>query len=143
MGLSWYVSLERPVDGADPLGIPGKALAHAANALNDLAKAIQLRTLSSFISISADQIAEFEAEVGRQAPEEVRETWFQPAEGLMVVKSLVDHILASGISELQRNDRPRMALSGRPRSPQGSCTGECDRAGRGGLERLAGRRDGS
>lgn len=87
MGLAWYVTLNKPLKDPDPAtSISGKALAHNDEPLESLAKSLNVRPLTDFVSVSADDVDDI---LGDDAPDvEIEESWFEPADGLRTVRAL-------------------------------------------------------
>ena len=109
MGVAYFVVTERAVDGFDVVAaIPdGKSVARASDHLETLATAAGVTSLLEFTSVSPEEAASFggwippeDREPGQPYPEFggeeppgpdqfPPEQWFDPAEGLGVIRTLI------------------------------------------------------
>jgi hypothetical protein len=69
-----------------------------------MAGAIGSRPVSSFLSASSDQLEQLVEDTGEPLPTDVREQWFESIDGFHALRSLIDHIAASNISEFSASD---------------------------------------
>ena len=58
MGAAYFIVLEKKIDGLDTT-MDGKSLSRQIEALDEAAEELGVRTLSSFFSMPADELAEF------------------------------------------------------------------------------------
>lgn len=100
MSVAYYIVLEREVAGFDN-GINGKAIAHAGDVLEILAKEASVRPLMEFFSASADELAGVAEDHGIDLKGKgVRlpaEQWFPAEEGLKTVSALTDAVESKGL----------------------------------------------
>jgi hypothetical protein len=89
MSVAWYVVFERKIPGFD-LFISGKALAHASDKLNAIAKANLVRSLTDFFSAPPQQLQTFAGEHGVEIVDASSETWFLAEEAIRTVKRLIE-----------------------------------------------------
>jgi hypothetical protein len=92
VSLAWYIVLEREIPGVETF-INGQALARAGELLDSLAADAEVLPLSSFFSVSAEEMTGFAADHGVDlndlgtAP---AEKWFSPQDGLKTLAALVE-----------------------------------------------------
>jgi hypothetical protein len=97
MGLGWHVVLERelPVPTVDPA--QGRSLIFFQHELDELARRLELESLTGFVSAVPERVAEYLREQGLD-PEKFpvpEEEWFDAAEGLATVRGLAAHLHAT------------------------------------------------
>jgi hypothetical protein len=84
MGAFIYLSLQR---GTPPADTVFDALPNAFDELDPLVREEDVRPLTSFVTASEDQVADF---LGEEAAAELgQEQWFEPKEGLKTVGALL------------------------------------------------------
>jgi hypothetical protein len=93
MSVAYYIVLKDEMDGFDPF-VNGKALAHAnEKALEKLCAELKIKPLTAFISQDPEELADFIAGEGMDAPDDLpAEEWFDAEEGLLVVRTLRRHL---------------------------------------------------
>jgi hypothetical protein len=91
MSVAWYVVLERKIPGFE-IFINGKALGHASELLDSLARDEGVLPLSAFFSASTEELTGFASdhgvdlqELGTAPPEK----WFLPEDGLRTLDALM------------------------------------------------------
>jgi len=91
VSVAWYIVLERKIPGFE-IFIDGKALGHASELLDSLARDAGVLPLSEFFSASAEELAGFAADHGVDLKElgtVPAEKWFLPEEGLTTLGALM------------------------------------------------------
>jgi hypothetical protein len=90
MSVAWYVVLEREIPGFE-IFINGKALGHASELLDSLARDAGVLPLSDFFSASAEGLTSFAADHGVDLNDLGRapEKWFLPEDGLSTLHALM------------------------------------------------------
>ena len=91
MGAALYIVAENKPEEMD-LFVNGKALSKAETRLSSAAKKIGVRELMSFFSQNPEDAADF---LGEDVPSLPPEQWFDPVEGLMIVRALISHFATS------------------------------------------------
>jgi hypothetical protein len=96
MSVAYYIVLQSEIDGFDPF-VNGKAIAHAnEKELDKLFKALNVTPLAAFLSQDPDELAEFIADQGVDAPEDLpSEQWFTAEQGLATVRALKHHLVSN------------------------------------------------
>jgi hypothetical protein len=89
LSVALYIVLERKIPGFDQF-VNGKAAAKASAQLDSFAKEKGLPPLTSFFSISPEELAGFAGDHGVSLDQPSREKWFSADEGLKTVKALID-----------------------------------------------------
>lgn len=94
MSVAHYIVLSEGLEGSVDGSMDGKALAHQADFLADLAKSVGVSDLWIFHSENPDDVAAFlEPEdldaATRENPALPAEEWFEPAAGLRTVRALL------------------------------------------------------
>jgi hypothetical protein len=91
VSLAWYVVLERKIPGFETF-LNGKALGHAGEILDSIAREAGVSPLSRFLSISKQALTAFATdhgvdfkELGSLPPEE----WFSAEQGLRTLRTLI------------------------------------------------------
>jgi hypothetical protein len=95
MGMGLYVSLEKKVDGVDPLGngITGKAALRAQDKLDKLATKLKVKRIDALISYAESDLSDLADEYGVEDEVEIpKETWFSASDGLKTIRALVAHL---------------------------------------------------
>ena len=97
MSVAIYPVLESEIAGLEPhLIVGGKALARNVEALEALAKLLNVLPLMHFYSTNADEVSEMMGLEEGEAPDfPIEEEWFNPAEALSTVRMLSIHIRSS------------------------------------------------
>ena len=89
MSVAFYIVAESDIEGFDTF-VDGKALAHAdEQKLSALSKQLKVKDLTEFLGFDAEELADFVDEADFPAPDDA---WFDPAEGLVSVRALRDHL---------------------------------------------------
>jgi hypothetical protein len=94
MGSALYIVLERNIEGLDPF-VGGKGLADATDELDALATRLGVRPFMEFFSVPPDEVADLlDEEMGGPDMDglDLREAWFEAAEGLKTVDRLLAHL---------------------------------------------------
>jgi hypothetical protein len=102
LSLAWYIALERNIPGLDHR-VDGKALAHASNVLDGIARQAGVEPLMSFFSICPSDLPE-ELQIlnlGKNAKlaEKLTEKWFSADEGLKTIHALLAAAQSNGLEE--------------------------------------------
>lgn len=122
MGASYYLTADRPLAGITGAQLDGKALAHLDHVLESLEVYSQLglRPLSEFFGdvVDIDGLSsEFDEAIEEEHVGE--ETWFDPADGLLVVRAIrqflsgrppIDPRQADAVEELDDLERDLLAV---------------------------------
>lgn len=90
MGAAFYITTENGSREFATL-IDGKALCRLAEDLDRIAERVKVNVITSFVSVSAEEIAELLGEGFGEAGGSV-EQWFAPEAGIVTVNALIDHI---------------------------------------------------
>jgi hypothetical protein len=97
VGAAYFIVLDNPVDGLNT-EMDGKSLARAIESLDDAARALGLRPLSEFVSVSPLDAADLLEEHGIDPDDLETElpplVQFSADEGLAVARALAAHPLA-------------------------------------------------
>ena len=97
--MAWYIVLQREIGGFDHR-VNGKALAHASNVLEALAKNSSVVPLMYFFSAAPDQLAEFaddQVMSVEHTPKLPSEKWFSAEDGLNTVIALKKAVIEQQI----------------------------------------------
>ena len=90
MGAAFFISLEREIPGLD-VGVDGKALSAASDALETVAQGLNVRPLLEFFSAGAEELGDVLGE-GVELPGDLPPKQFHNAEeGLKTVQALIAH----------------------------------------------------
>ena len=89
MSVAFYIVLDNDEPGFDTF-VNGKALAKEIRKLDAICEKLGLPKFDDFVSMSADDIAEF-VEDDTELPA-MEEKWFDAEEGLKFVNALITHI---------------------------------------------------
>jgi hypothetical protein len=92
MSVAMYVVLDRDVSGVDTV-MDGKALAHAAPALERLCNELGVRELDMFSGANPEDLLDLlgdDPEHG--ASVEPGEVWYRPSDGLVTVRALIQAV---------------------------------------------------
>ena len=90
MGAAFFITLERPIDGIDPLATNGKALARCSDELDAVAEELGMVPLGGLVSMSPEEVQDMldlggiEADELDGLPEELQEA---VGEGLDEIKN--------------------------------------------------------
>ncbi|GGJ28986.1 hypothetical protein [Deinococcus roseus] len=90
MSLALFIVPEKPLS-IDPF-VNGKAMAHVMDELDRLSEAAQVPVLLTFLDVSEmlEEFSDEDPEEFEEAPENPDAVWFDPAQGLQTVQSLVN-----------------------------------------------------
>lgn len=97
MSVAYYIVLDNDEPGFDTF-VNGKALAQEKN-LESLCKRLGLKIFEDFMSMSGEDILDMLGDVV-ELPEDMKEEWFTPDEGLTYFSTIAGHIEASPSSVL-------------------------------------------
>ena len=98
MSLAWYVVLERQLPNRASV-TNGNALAHAAKAVDAIAKREGVQPLTRFFSLSLEEysaVAESNPKIPKKSPQE---KWFSASEGLRTVRMLIQVAAREGLDD--------------------------------------------
>ncbi len=97
MSNALFIVLEREVSGIDASSVDGKFWSRNLDWLNEVAGKLNVRALSTLISVNPQDAATFfESEGGDPADLPFRaEEWFDASEGLRTIDALLDHTKSS------------------------------------------------
>jgi hypothetical protein len=104
VSVALYIVLERPVPGLDHR-VNGKALGHADDLLDALAKKAGSKPLMQFFSLSPQEMSKFALSHGMEAESETpfpAEQWFRAEEGLATIRGLKGAAKAGKIENLEK-----------------------------------------
>jgi hypothetical protein len=98
MGASIFISLEPKVASAGPDSVDGKGLSRALNTLDAILARHRRPTLSSFISMSGDEMEDLMGDDDGLVP--VEAAWFEPAQGISQLEFLLSGAVAPEVAKL-------------------------------------------
>lgn len=93
MGVFLFIELEHEISDLDD-DLDGKAWAQGDVPLDEIAGRIGLKTIADMTSCSSEQLADLMGDDPNVDLSGFEEGWFEPAEGRLTVRGLVDHLEA-------------------------------------------------
>lgn len=102
MGVAYYITLERDIDGFDSM-VDGKALNAASGPLESIARQLKVRVLDEFVSAGIDDVQNLLGE-DADVPELPPKSWHDAKEGLATIRALLGHLQRSP-QDLKQADR--------------------------------------